>query len=757
MCVIQEFKTSAENVETGDEGGSKRDAFQKSPLPEPSLDNCRCCGRLLLSEQVYCCIASTLQSTHIIFTGTLNIFNSSLARLSGGRLDVHSDLSWNGLLDASASTITTKQTRFTIDTQLAATSWTLRNSTLKDAVFTFHLPLYLFNVTSDLAEEVDNDRHGLHFHRGTFISNSILSQHVDQCPLCNVRQSDLRNLPNNSTFNLGGLIRLNPQSSRGAGSHVTICDSIIDGSSDLAIETHLGVADIFRIADTIINGAWNFKGFDGADILSHSMRDIHGSSYLLLGGNWTLYNVRAKDMTVDEIIMHSSEPDGHIMIDVDRLVIDRLWISSSTSYIQLADTNAYTIHQIYLQNFYCAEFSPVRGGIPTNFSDQLESDSVCSKFVGNSSVSVNYNTTALYVTYVPPLPNITYGYSDGRDTYLRAADVDDNSFYCTDYSLEFYDLLVVDDDGTRRLITSSSSSVERHYYYKTGATRDEGGCTHKRVTIHLKKKDTDVITSKEREVDILPGDVVENQYYPWGNYNETDFWMGALDGEDSGKIRVLWNATRVHRPCGYTAELFTFNDVSALVSKEDVTLSAVQKPVVGCSVKTNVLPSLSIIYSKDGIYLRRPPYVPTPYPTYSPLTFLFPVEPSITPEDLSHIVHGATVKLDGPRINCPCGSFQIIMMMRDEKNISWTRVNDGDTLREGNHWMYLTGVCIASGDDGIGGYGRTVERELNVEGPSQLPSWVVPVSTVGVLIVIISVVVAYVVVKRRRVRYHQIQ
>ncbi|PRP76326.1 hypothetical protein PROFUN_14449 [Planoprotostelium fungivorum] len=248
-----------------------------------------------LSNSAVSSSTAILSSAHITFSGRINTFNSTSTRLfNGGRLDIQSDLIWNGLLNVSGSNITTNENRFTVNNHLTTTSWTLQDSTLRAAVLTFKLPLHLIRVTSDAIEI--QEVYGLYFCRETHISNSTL-QHINRCLLCNVYQSTLNNLPSNSTLHLGGLIRVDTSDSLDFFHQQKVSNSTIEGSSDLVIQTRAYLfmdrvtlntsetnmtawtAFTFRITNTIIHGAWNFTG-KFVENLHDSMANITGSSTL---------------------------------------------------------------------------------------------------------------------------------------------------------------------------------------------------------------------------------------------------------------------------------------------------------------------------------------------------------------------------------------------------------------------------------------------------------------------------------------------
>ncbi|PRP85188.1 hypothetical protein PROFUN_07135 [Planoprotostelium fungivorum] len=726
---------------------------------------------LSLHDSVISSNTTILRSTHLILTGTNNTFNSTFTHLyDNGRLDIQSDLIWNGQLEISASNVTTNKTVSVVSTQLAATSWTLRNSTLRDATLTFHLPLDLINVTSDLSE--GDNLHGLSFHRFTSITNSTL-QPIDRCLRCDVLHSTLENLPNNSTLHLNGFIRLIPTFKNVFNPYTCeVSDSIIEGSSDLIIETYgsifmnrvtlntSGVKTIswsavyFYIEDTVIDSAWTFRELEHG-LVQHYMVRVRGASLLHLEGNWTLVHVRAKDITVDEI-----NPGQHLfagdveIIDVDRLIIQRLRVDSDSRYLSLSNTTTYTIHEIYLEREYMSTVTPVRGGIPNMISDQLESNSECSELVRNSSISVDYNTTALYVTYLPPTPEITYGWTDGRYVYLRPSTTDFDQ--CYDDYLYHHDL-VVDDDGQLR----NSSS------YRFDALPDENGCSHKRVTVYLKNKYTGIITSKGRQVDILPGNVVQNEYYPWGNYNETNFWMGALSGGD-GKIRVTWNASVVPRPCGYQAEIFTFGNESVSVWEETFTLRADTVHYSECSISVPTVPTLSILYSKEGEYLRRSPYVPYAYPFFKSL---LPVDLRITPDDVSLSINRATShgnvtlwEVKGTsNVNCTCGTYRTIVQLHDTNGtllVSHVSGYDELMVPYGRYVMYATSACVLPSDYSVGGYGRTLRREVELreeEKPFDSTKWIVFGSLGGALLLFMTFTVAIMIWMKRQQKGNYVQ
>ncbi|PRP73766.1 hypothetical protein PROFUN_16468 [Planoprotostelium fungivorum] len=733
---------------------------------------------------------ATFRKTTLTFDGG-NTFNCTSALFTDGTFHIRGRSTWNGHLNVSSSVFYFSGS--SLDTYIAATSWTIRSTMLSVfwGDFTFSLPVTMINVTTSSYD------HGLYLNRESSIVDSTIDGDLYCKTSCNVSDSTLPNIPGSSTVYLSGHIRVKAELRGGRSvAHTTIVgssDLVVEVEDDLSFDNVTLIGPIssntsqpgmaswlagskegtITIKNTVIHGAWSFSGDRTYRFSLNSAESITGTSELHLMGSWTIKKIRGNSLTVDQIDGgYNSDGRDNAGIDTDRLIIGRLLVSPSY-FIQLSNSTPYSIRSILLVDHDQSTLEPVRGGIPTNFLDRLklESESHCLKTVRNSNLSVSYNHVGLYVTYVPPAPNVMYGWSDGIHTYLRTPD--DNN-YCTDVNLDHHDLLVVDADGQHRVTTYADKITQPGFtIYRLDALPDENGCTNKQVTVYLKLGD---ILSNGIQVDILPGDVIENQYYPWGNYNETDLWMGALDGEDSGKIRVLWNATRVPQPCGYKAELFTFNNVSTAVSHGNITLHAVSKDVKpACYIEAQSLPKLSIIYIKGDSYLVRQPYVPPASWIYPADYFLslVPAEPSITPDDFK-LTKNDTARNDTvwkigsslPSVYCPCGYYHVLLMLYlTNGTLILTKdiynANDTMGVPYGEYVAYATGICSRSTYNLVGGYGRTIRREISLEQATtfELPRWVVPACIAGVLLTIIIIVLAVVIISKRkqRINYVQIQ
>ncbi|PRP76255.1 hypothetical protein PROFUN_07777 [Planoprotostelium fungivorum] len=454
-----------------------------------------------------------------------------------------------------------------------------------------------------------------------------------------------------------------------------------------------------------------------------------GTSRLYLGNSWHISQVHAKEMTIDEIRLEGTALSG---VDVDQLVIHELYVLDSSyeqrvNQIQLSQTSHYTIYNLSLQAHVSEIRMLVRGGIPTDLAD-LRIDWVCARVSPDSYLSVNYNETGFYATYESPTPDIKYASSDGYTTYLRIQSPDR---YCGDHYFVHHLLFVIDHQYGLREITHVGKEG-----YQLRVRPGEDSCTYKpaAMTIYLK-----II------LDLLPRNVVENGYYPWGNYNDADFWMGALSGDDAGKMRVIWNATKAHRPCGYEPQLFTLLNVAAPISQGELTLAAEEKHRYYSSVGAINLPTLSVVYSKDDHYIHSEPFVPS-----EGLQSIIPVKPSITPDNVDFTIEGQdlTWKASLPHHNCSCGWYSVI---RDDQ---WRR-HSTTLLRQ--YVMYVTGLCAAEWG---GGYGRTIRREIILDKPLGRLNWVIPVSIAGGVCGILPLIAAVVfVIRKRRQRnnYEQIQ
>ncbi|PRP85172.1 hypothetical protein PROFUN_07119 [Planoprotostelium fungivorum] len=747
-----------------------------------------------LSNSTLISNTSSFHRAQILFSGDNqpNTISSTFTRFTKGNLDIGSDIVWNGHLDVSSSFLRVIGGGFQISSQLSTTSWTIHNSTLMDAVLTFQFPITMEEVKSSSPGSSTID-----FASGASIVNSSID-YLYHCNGCNVSNSILFKIPVRSTLRLSGLIQLLAQScvsttiegSPGlvmrSTSRIDIIGSTLIGNMTwyapriFLSSTEIGKpsthamtsdessgsfhADTIQIFDCAIEGSWSFIGQES------TISQVTGSSSIHLAGHWSrFYSVHAKHLIMDEIDVST---DANI--DVDQLTIGRLIISNSLDFITLGPSTSYTILRLFLRVIDLENsLKPVRGGIPTRFFGKLESKSDCSESTGNSSVLVSHDSTALYVTYVPPPPAVTYGWSDGVHTYIRLSAQDQSTSHCTDDLLFYHDLLVVDERGRSRTITSKDLSKplgDTDYTYKFEALSDEDSCTRKRLTIHLKQKEGEAVT-EEREVDLLPGDVVENQYYPWGNYNETDFWMGALGGSDSGKIHVLWNATRKPQACGYAAKFFKFDGGRAAIATGDTTITAASADRSDCPrAAVAALPAVSITFTKEGETLESRPYVPYASAYYSPDDFfprLLAVSPSITPED-SELIMDVSIddekawwKLKrSPSVDCPCGTYVTYVRLY-HTNGTWsasvavTADYNLIELHYGTYTMYTTGACALKQPEAlqerIGGYGKTVKRDIRLDQPSGSKSrWIIIGAVAGAIVVFAVIVIAIVIVMRRR-------
>ncbi|PRP73919.1 hypothetical protein PROFUN_16569, partial [Planoprotostelium fungivorum] len=460
---------------------------------------------LKLYDSVVSSNTSLFNRTKVSFlpgVSNLNTFNSTFSLLMEGTLYIDSNVIWNGHLDSSASTFGASASH-TMDTQVAVTSWTIRNSTLLVDAFTFSLPMVLEHVTSNPPSS-----EGPIFDHEVTITSSIM-QHITRCSSCRVSNSSLYNIPEYSILHLSGSIQIFGEPTYSSGTTLfgspgltidsassinlnatsligpfmwhadtfTFVNCLFNSTSPSIGNSSLLNATTIEISNSTIHGAWSLVGEE-----ENGLRRTNGTSTLHLVGPWFLSMVRAKDVTLDEM-----DTDGHrgpsIVIDADRLIIRRLVVSMYNYYITLSNTTSYTIQEIYLTSGYLYSTTPVRGGIPTDFLDSLRTDSDCSTYVKGSSLSVHYNTTALYVMYVPPTPDITYGWSNGISTYFHFDEAVSYWYYsyCTDDALVYHNL-IIEDNGSHRIITSSPTGDT---YWLPALSGQEDGCTHKRVKAYL--------------------------------------------------------------------------------------------------------------------------------------------------------------------------------------------------------------------------------------------------------------------------------
>ncbi|PRP80710.1 hypothetical protein PROFUN_11583 [Planoprotostelium fungivorum] len=526
-------------------------------------------------------------------------------------------------------------------------------------------------------------------------------------------------------------------------------------------------SSMFYIGDTTISGTWSLQS-----ITNNMLQRIDGSSALHLGGRWVISELRAKELTMDEFDPHNTWMEQNIL-DVQRLIIHRLVLSTSYFYLNVSRSTSYTIDEIYSEINSDWTSTPVRGGIPTHFSDSIRTTSECSKWVSDYNMSIVYNETALYVTYVPPTPNITYGWSDGIYTSFLYAGHSYWSTYCTDDYLEHYHLIIEDGDH-RRVINN---------IYLTSSLPDENSCTYKKVKVYLESKGGGEKTrSIPLEVEILPADVLFARYYPWGFYNDTESRMTALAGTDSGKVQIWWNATEIPSICGYEAQQLYFGNQSVAVSQGRFTYRATRERKMSspCAITYYAVPAVSVVYTKEGRNIKSSPFVPQDqsYPTSTTYNFyrnLVPVDASITPDHFNLRVIQAysssnfkTLQADDvPNIQCACGSFVLVVQIYDldgtiltSFSLSKTIVQTYTYIAYGRYVMYVTGACTSSIlFDSYGGYGRTIRSELVLkeEPPSPL-RWIIPVSIVGGLIVVAGAVVTFILVKKRlRHNYYRLE
>ncbi|PRP85205.1 hypothetical protein PROFUN_07152 [Planoprotostelium fungivorum] len=511
---------------------------------------------------------------------------------------------------------------------------------------------------------------------------------------------------------------------------------------------------IIDIEDTVIRGRWTAQSRGVSQL-----KDIRGRSIL--------------------------PPGGH----AKRLIIHRLIISTiyDNSYLNLSRSTSYTIDEISLSQVSSLTYTPVRGGIPTNFSDSIRTTSNCwKKDVTNYTVSVVYNETALYVTYVPPTPDIAYGWSNGTSLTLLLARIY-LAQLCADDDLYSHHLIIEDGDH-RRVIDHRESDT-----YTTFSLPDENSCTHKTVKVYLESEGHQITTrSKPLEVEIRPADVLFARYYPWGYYNETETRMTALAGRDSGKIQIWWNATGVPSICGWEAQEFHFGNKQLYIDAQSVPVSQGQftyrttpeYPVDATCIKSySTIPSVSVVYTKEGSNITSSPFVPrlNDESTFYFYHDLMQVDAAITPDNFQLKVTNASASSNLKTLRaynvsddrCTCGDFLLVVQIYDLNetsalasfSLSKTKMETYANISYGRYIMYVTGTCTYHISSSVyGGYGQTIRSELVLaenkeeppketepQGPSPL-RWIIPVSVVGGLIVVAGAVVAFILIRKRQKR-----
>ncbi|PRP88305.1 hypothetical protein PROFUN_03414 [Planoprotostelium fungivorum] len=735
-------------------------------------------SQLELSDSIISSNTTALPSVRMDFTGTHNVFNSTSTHIASGKVYISSPLLiWNGHLNVSLSELEFGKSGCTIDTQSEGTSWTIGRSYMQHAKVIFSLPITLEDTeTSDTLEASHPSE--IFFNRYARIQSCKMNK-IHWCRSCYIHQSLLSNLPNNSMLHLSGAIYLT--TSQPDGGHLIIQDSIIEGSADLIINStgrfdldrvtliasnissdsivpEIAVAswniNSLHISNSVINGTWSLTSPSG------NLNNINGSSLLDLKGRWGLSEVQGRQINLSDYVLN----DDNITIAVDRLIIGRLTIASTSNFIQLRNTTSYTINEIYLQSASPYTLTPVMSGIP-NLSDHLISDSVCSRSLEDSSVSVHHNTTALYVTYVPPTPDVTFGYSDGISTRLRLGS--DVSSSCTDQHLANHDLVVQEADGQERIVDSScyggdeTLDGQRYDRYKFDALADENGCTEKIVKVYLVQRGG-IVKSAARQVQVWPGDIVASSYYPWGNYNEPGFCMTA---EGLNGILIQWNVSSVQRPCGYRAENFIFGKDSVSVDRGEFLHHSAPINTSSCLTTAQPVPTtLSIFYSKNGNSLQQNSYAPV-HPQDSFFSKIIPVEPFITPDDFDlaydstdkHTLIGQWTAKTAKQVECDCGQYKVIVRLHEMDIDTWSThvVSNEDkvAIPSGRYVMYVTGACSPDFGGSVGGYGRTVSRHIVLQASVDEWHWyTVAAIMIGVLSVFIIISVLAILWKRRRDR-----
>ncbi|PRP84641.1 rap GTPase-activating protein [Planoprotostelium fungivorum] len=671
-----------------------------------------------IDSTLYCTTAS-FNLTRLSFSSGwthLNMFNSTLTRLIGATLNVGSQVVWSGDVTASSSIVVH------IPQEDMLVSITSSNSSV------------ILDNTSILGP--------LSWFAGAFS--------IRNCTLDSTSPSTPPNTTS-STSNTSGLLR---------ASYWT------------------DLRNMIYIVDTTIRGAWSLQSE-----ISNTLHRINGSSTLHLKGEWIVSQLRAKELTMEEFDPYNMWTIQNVL-NVERLIIHRLMISTSYSYLNLPRSTSYTIDEIYLQTSSVWtstpvwSSTPVRGGIPTNFSDSIRTTSECSKWVSDYNMSIVYNETALYVTYVPPTPNITYGWSDGIHTsFLDAGHSFWTTSYCTDDDLKYYRLIIEDGDH-RRVINNIYSNA-----YTTFSVPDENSCTYKKVKVYLESMGGGEKTrSIPLEVKIRPADVLFERYYPWGFYNETESRMTALAGADSGKIQIWWNATEIPSICGYEAQQLYFGNQSVAVSRGQFTYRATRERKMDypCAITYYAVPAVSVVYAKEGRSIKSSPFVPQDYsyPTSTTYNFyrnLIPVDAAITPDHFNLRVIQAypdsdykTLRTDDvPNDRCACGSFVLVVQIYHLNGTILTSFSLSNTMMQaytriayGRYVMYVTGACTSNSVyDAYGGYGRTIKSELVLEEEPLSPlRWILPVSIIGGLIVVVGAVTGLVLVKKRmRHNYYRLE
>ncbi|PRP85181.1 hypothetical protein PROFUN_07128 [Planoprotostelium fungivorum] len=118
---------------------------------------------------------------------------------------------------------------------------------------------------------------------------------------------------------------------------------------------------------------------------------------------------------------------------------------------------------------------------------------------------------------------------------------------------------------------------------------------------------------------------------------------------------------------------------------------------------------------------------------------------------------------------CPCGEHKVMLRLRST-NGTWlsnyttdAKSNDiVDTGMEigGRYVMYATGVCVVASDTSVGGYGRTITRDIDLTeaSTSNRLKYIVGGSILGGLLIIIIIgMIITLWKKRQRIDYVQLQ
>ncbi|PRP80640.1 hypothetical protein PROFUN_10695 [Planoprotostelium fungivorum] len=705
----------------------------------------------------------TIDGGSITFGGEYCTINTTVAHFSNAALYTGStDIVWDGQIHLSNVTITSSYP--TTTSRIIATadnaSLAIQHSTIEAAI-SFKLPVTMNNVTVSYSRDS-----ALSIFNGATITNSMLYS-LRYCTRCDVSDSTLYSIPDSSSLHLSGNITILHR--------FATTGTTISGSHDLHITSLSSVAfrqgtitgpivwdaEEFTIWDTTITGSCSFIGGGNIQTINSS------TSSLTLRGSWRLSDLQARDITADEIVLSSYI----ISIDVDDMLIERL-IISSYGYIQLKNTTLYRLKLVYLQPTQFETRNPIRGGILTRPSE-LKADSDCSTVVNGSTVSVNTNATGLYVTYVPPTPRISLGYSDGSYTYLRL--VNRYAYYynrrCVDSSLLYHKLVVRGPEGQRNLTQSPLYGYDGDFYvYRLYATPDENDCTRKDINVSLISTGDDVVSSPEVTVPIYPRKIVLSTFYPWGFYNETDFSMAALAEKDAGNILVTWNASRVPEVCGYRPQAISFGGRITPIFHGKATYRAATTSQTYCDVISATVPEVSLLYSRDEDYVFSDRYLPYTGSYRYWVKYLVPVDAYLTPESLelipeytSDYYSYTTWKVkDIPNSRCSCGTYSIILTVYNTngtlfKSTKLSKNDDTIDLSYGTYVLYVTGLCYSSSD--TGGYGKTIRLDVDLqkEPPSPL-RWIIPVSIVGGMIVFAIIIFAFVLLRRRmRFNYYRLE